>query len=1250
VATHYDVLGIPRGATQAEIKKSYKIGALKWHPDKNNNDPVAADRFKAIGGAYEILSDVEDRAEYDRTLPREVREESAQQKQLDEARESSDFIRIFQSAPRGEEFEWGSAILEKSNAVLSKDDDFRDVLLVIADNPPLDHHWEAQQEILRYASRFKNKYKLSEIQDSLAMRPPRGREEEAQRARLAEAADKSHSHVSAYQPGRVLAAIAQRPPPGKEAEFRRLIFDAIDKFDELFETYSDEHKRESIDTNTSFALSGLAKAPLPGKEWESQVEILDRCSILEDNSSAFVFNTLAQNPPPGRVREFTDVLFDVIDERLPETWQRFNALKGFADIPPRYRSLGVQEKVIEFANAPKVNSFQISKILGNLAKQPKPGHELAWQNNILNASSQAGDGDDEIRVLGSLAENLPPGCEWEFAQDVIKKTRDTFQSKNVPKKNRARHFYPSRPFTAIIENPPLTKEWESQQLILENVDVLDADSLCDVLLELANHPLSMHKNELKKGILKAAVRVPIGEDHKELHAALSQNFRDEDMEVSDHSTEERGTAGRPIPQTQNVEAIIQETQERKDVPPVFQTGSRQVPSDRSAPSLSSSSPKQRLGTEFESHVSDQSRTRISYQTPKRGILKQTHRPQSLEEKRTEAATALANDRTLHQIQETRDRTDQHQDAARTSRAVPRDELPAQNTAVQRGGTAQDVVPPTTSGARTPALLPARTRITISTPSRFEDATVRDDTLIANASLDNRDDNTLRTGNQRAQRRAPDERLKTSRPRNSLREQSVGTAPESIVFEQSQASIASQVSQRSRERDETSRQPQPYTSPTTRSDSPKENIALNRSATNRLGIQEQTHRAKSQENQRRKAKRYFSEEGSKKPLRDRPLPPLPRQLLTEQSTGARGDSIASQVPLRTQERDSQNLLAVYGKAVATQYRDLVRWQNSSDPSDEERLTLSEQRSAHLRKSVPKDIKDQAWNKAATPEEARAAVFAAVDACNRDRTFGNQGALGLALVAASLRQRINLEDEPALAHAFAPPDIRGASSLEAPPHPPLPARSPHRRAFQQVPTPSDDVHGRSRKKTEPDWRAKALSMYPAEWRADLSKDGDALAKGLHYLPNRNIWRELANAPLSGHPQIIAHARELVDQPSRNPMSTVPGPSTRQQRRAQSEQKGHAAHLPTSRVKMDQEGYNMPQLDQRERATQQHGNRLQTRETPPNKDRRNVDRLSRRDTNKRKAPGCASGLLAVLKKAGKVLAKEIGILEELRQLKGR
>ncbi|MFI5328740.1 MAG: DnaJ domain-containing protein, partial [Candidatus Rokuibacteriota bacterium] len=62
----YGILGVPRDADDAALKKAYRNLARAYHPDRNPGDKKAEDRFKEISEAYSILSDAEKRAQYDR--------------------------------------------------------------------------------------------------------------------------------------------------------------------------------------------------------------------------------------------------------------------------------------------------------------------------------------------------------------------------------------------------------------------------------------------------------------------------------------------------------------------------------------------------------------------------------------------------------------------------------------------------------------------------------------------------------------------------------------------------------------------------------------------------------------------------------------------------------------------------------------------------------------------------------------------------------------------------------------------------------------------------------------------------------------------------------------------------------------------------------------------------------------------------------------------------------------------------------
>jgi DnaJ homolog subfamily A member 2 len=63
--TYYEILEVPKDASLADIKKSYRKLAMKWHPDKNPNNDEADKNFKSISEAYQVLSDPEKRKVYD---------------------------------------------------------------------------------------------------------------------------------------------------------------------------------------------------------------------------------------------------------------------------------------------------------------------------------------------------------------------------------------------------------------------------------------------------------------------------------------------------------------------------------------------------------------------------------------------------------------------------------------------------------------------------------------------------------------------------------------------------------------------------------------------------------------------------------------------------------------------------------------------------------------------------------------------------------------------------------------------------------------------------------------------------------------------------------------------------------------------------------------------------------------------------------------------------------------------------------
>ena len=62
---YYEVLGVPKNASEADLKKAFRTAARQFHPDANKDDPNAAEKFKEVNEAYQVLSDADKRAKYD---------------------------------------------------------------------------------------------------------------------------------------------------------------------------------------------------------------------------------------------------------------------------------------------------------------------------------------------------------------------------------------------------------------------------------------------------------------------------------------------------------------------------------------------------------------------------------------------------------------------------------------------------------------------------------------------------------------------------------------------------------------------------------------------------------------------------------------------------------------------------------------------------------------------------------------------------------------------------------------------------------------------------------------------------------------------------------------------------------------------------------------------------------------------------------------------------------------------------------
>ena len=65
MSDYYEILGVPKNATADEIKKAYRTHAFKYHPDRNQGNAAAEEKFKQISVAYDVLGDETKRRNYD---------------------------------------------------------------------------------------------------------------------------------------------------------------------------------------------------------------------------------------------------------------------------------------------------------------------------------------------------------------------------------------------------------------------------------------------------------------------------------------------------------------------------------------------------------------------------------------------------------------------------------------------------------------------------------------------------------------------------------------------------------------------------------------------------------------------------------------------------------------------------------------------------------------------------------------------------------------------------------------------------------------------------------------------------------------------------------------------------------------------------------------------------------------------------------------------------------------------------------
>ena len=100
MSNYYDILGVSKTASSAEIKKAFRKKAMEYHPDRNQNNPQAEEKFKEVNEAYAVLSDQEKKKQYDMFGDRKFH----QQYSTEDIFRGTDFGSIFEEFGMGNNF------------------------------------------------------------------------------------------------------------------------------------------------------------------------------------------------------------------------------------------------------------------------------------------------------------------------------------------------------------------------------------------------------------------------------------------------------------------------------------------------------------------------------------------------------------------------------------------------------------------------------------------------------------------------------------------------------------------------------------------------------------------------------------------------------------------------------------------------------------------------------------------------------------------------------------------------------------------------------------------------------------------------------------------------------------------------------------------------------------------------------------------------------------------------------------------